>query len=251
MGVICPDCLRQGQQATRRPLGRRLRAVTQNDKPLVTYWIIGICVAVFALQWLIQPFVTQAIWYAPAYGIPGQFEPWRMVTSMFAHSPGFIFHILLNMYSLWIFGRTLELFLGRWRFLALYLVSGFAGSVMVLLSGYLSQDYLLTPVVGASGAIFGLLGAFLVIQRTGGGQTRQLLVLLGINFVITFLPGMNIAWQAHVGGLIGGLVVAAIYMYARKPQQKWLRVGLVAAWAAALIVLSCAYFVVPYTTFWS
>ena len=97
-------------------------------------------------------------------------EPWRMLTSVFLHSTSLIFHILLNMYTLWIFGRLLEPMLGRGRFLALYLISGLAGSIgVVVLAAPNAQ------VLGASGAIFGLMGAFLVIQRRLGGNMTQLL----------------------------------------------------------------------------
>jgi membrane associated rhomboid family serine protease len=77
-----------------------------------------------------------------------------------------------------------------------------------------------TGVVGASGAIFGLLGAFFVIQRKLGGDSTQLLVLLGINLVIGFLPGMSISWQAHVGGLVTGVVLGLIFMGTRQPLQR-------------------------------
>ena len=163
-----------------------------------------------------------------------------MITAMFVHSTGFIFHVLLNMYTLWIFGQLLEQLLGRWRFLALYLISGFAGSVGVLL---LSDP--LTPVVGASGAIFGLMGAFLVIQRRLGGDAKQLLVLVGINLVIGFIPGMNIAWQAHLGGLIGGAIVGLIFVETRKRNQQTLQIVLLVAFSLVLVLLSLRYFFFP------
>jgi membrane associated rhomboid family serine protease len=136
------------------------------------------------------------------------------------------------MYTLWVFGQVLESMLGRARFLLLFLISGLGGSVAVM---YLGAPQ--TGVVGASGAIFGLLGAFLVIQRRLGGDSTQLLVLVGINLVIGFLPGMSISWQAHVGGLVTGLVLGLIFMSTRRPQQQqrqWLLIGLT---ALALIVL--------------
>ncbi len=250
VGVVCPTCLKNGQMPS-RSVGRRINSFLSSDKPVVTYAIIAICAAVFVIQWVGQPIgVTQALWYAPLYGTPERFEPWRMFTSMFAHSPSFFLHILLNMYSLWIFGRILESFLGKVRYAALYLIAGFAGSVVVMLSGYISQQYATTAVVGASGAIFGLMGAFLVIQKKLGSNVRQLLVLLAINFGITFLPGTNIAWQAHVGGFIGGLVVGIIYLYTRKPSQKWIQVSLISVWALILVAFSFAFWVLPIYTFW-
>src|SRR5690606_34343400 len=108
------------------------------------------------------------------------------------------------MYALWLFGRILEQLLGRWRFLALYLLSGLGGSVAVLL---LSPD---TWVVGASGAVFGLFGAFFVIQRRLGSSSMQLIVVIGINLVIGFVIP-HISWEGHVGGLIAGSLVGLVY----------------------------------------
>jgi membrane associated rhomboid family serine protease len=156
-----------------------------------------------------------------------------MITSMFVHSTGFFFHVLLNMYTLWIFGQILEGLLGRGRYLALYFLSGLAGSLGVLFLADPTQG-----VVGASGAIFGLMGAFLVIQRRLGGNATQLLVLVGINLVIGFLPGVNIAWQAHVGGLIGGALVGLIFVQTRRRSHRTLQFVLIGAFALVLVLLS-------------
>ncbi|MBB5643069.1 rhomboid family intramembrane serine protease [Cryobacterium roopkundense] len=206
--------------------------LTGSGAPTVTYALIGLTLVVFVLQWVPGLGITDKLLYAGVYSFPGNFEPWRMLTTAFVHSQGFIFHVLLNMYMLWIFGQQLEGMLGRARFLTLYLVSGFAGSVGVLV---LSAPNV--AVVGASGAIFGLMGAFLVIQRGLGGNATQLLVLLGINFVIGFIPGLNIAWQAHLGGLIGGALMGLIFMKTRRLKQTWLQVALIAGLVIALALL--------------
>ena len=104
-----------------------------------------------------------------------------------------------------------------------------------------------TGVVGASGAIFGLMGAFLVIQRRLGGDATQLFVLLGINLVIGFVPGFNIAWQAHLGGLVGGALVGLIFVETRKRSQQALQVGLLVALTVLLLILSLRYFIFPIT----
>lgn len=248
VGVLCPDCAneaRRGQHSHRRSLTSRIG----DDTPIVTYAIMALCVVVFAAQWLTQtvqglPSITEALWYAPLYSMPQKFEPWRMVTALFTHSPNVIFHILLNMYTLWLFGRQLEQFLGRGRYLVLYLVAGFAGSLGVMFWGYVEPQSLFVPVVGASGAIFGLLGAFLIIGRHLGGNMTSLLVLLAINLAIGFIPGGAISWQAHVGGMIGGAVVALIYMRTRQPWQHTMQRGLVIGWAGLLVLLSFSYFAV-------
>ena len=130
-------------------------------------------------------------------------------------------HIAFNMYALWVMGTYLEPMLGRARFVAVYLLSALGGSVMYLLlasppsvAEIAARDYgtWWTGAVGASGAVFGLFGAFLVLQRRLGRSAAGMYVIIGINAVIGFvLP--NIAWQAHLGGLLTGAAVAAAIAY--------------------------------------
>jgi membrane associated rhomboid family serine protease len=243
VGVICPECMREQRASTPRTkpaVLTRARAAAERGAPVVTYSIIGITLAVFVLQLIPGLAVTDRLLYAGVYSLPFNFEPWRMLSAVFVHSTQLLFHVALNMYTLWIFGQLLEGLLGRWRFLALYLISGLAGSVAVL---WLADPR--TGVVGASGAIFGLMGAFLVIQRRLGGSATQLLVLVGINLVIGFVPGFNISWQAHLGGLVGGALVGLIFVETRKRDQQRLQVWLLAALVAVLVVLSFRFFYLP------
>lgn len=243
VGVICPECMREQRASaprTKPAILTRARSAAGRGAPVVTYSLIGITLAVYLLQLIPGLAVTDRLLYAGVYSIPGNFEPWRMLTSVFVHSTGLIFHVLLNMYTLWIFGQLLEGLLGRWRFLSLYLISGLAGSVGVL---WLGDPR--TGVVGASGAIFGLLGAFLVIQRRLGGSATQLLILLGINLVIGFIPGFNIAWQAHLGGLVAGALVGFIFVETRKRDQRGLQIGLLVGLTLVLLLLSLRYFFFP------
>ncbi len=170
---------------------------------------------------------------APIQVIIGH-DYWRMFTSMFLHSG--IIHLAFNMYALWIVGGFIESAVGRGKFLLVYFVSGFAGSVLVLLAG--------TPnvtVVGASGAIFGLFGALAVhafLNRGRDFQSRALLgnvlFLLVINLVFSFTGG--ISWQAHIGGLIAGAgTMLAMMLGGRKNPR--LPFGLVDGLAVAGIVL--------------
>jgi membrane associated rhomboid family serine protease len=235
VGVICPECMAQQRATHPRTKPAWLTRMTGSGAPVVTYVIIAVCVAVFIVQTignLLGLPVTDALVYQGLYSYPsavfGAFEPWRMFTTIFAHAN--ILHLLLNMYTLWVFGSALEPMLGRARYLALFLISGFAGSLGVLLIASPG-----VPVVGASGAIFGLFGAFLIIQRRLGGNATQMLVLLAINLGIGFLPGFNIAWQAHVGGLIGGFLVGLIYVETRQPQRR--------RWQLPLLVVLCVVFV--------
>lgn len=243
VGVICPECMREQRATaprTKPAVLTRARAAAERGAPVVTYSIIGVTLAVFVLQLVPGLAVTDRLAYAGVYSLPFNFEPWRMLTSVFVHSTQLLFHVALNMYTLWIFGQLLEGLLGRWRFLALYLISGLAGSVAVL---WLADPR--TGVVGASGAIFGLMGAFLVIQRRLGGNATQLLILVGINLVIGFVPGFNISWQAHLGGLIGGALVGLIFVETRKRDQQRLQVWLLGALVAVLLVLSFRFFYFP------
>ncbi|UOQ90974.1 rhomboid family intramembrane serine protease [Agromyces endophyticus] len=243
VGVICPECMREQRASaprTKPAVLTRARSAAGRGAPVVTYTLIGITLAVYLLQLIPGLGVTNWLYFTPLAMSDIALQPWRLFTTMFVHSTSLIFHVLLNMYTLWIFGQLLEGLLGRWRFLALYLLSGLAGSVGVI---WLADPN--TSVVGASGAIFGLMGAFLVIQRRLGGQTTQLFILLGINLVIGFVPGFNIAWQAHLGGLIGGAVIGLIFVETRKRSQQALQTWLLIAFGVVLLLLSCRYLVFP------
>lgn len=231
VGVHCPECTREARQSAPRTKPAVVTAINRarrSDGPVITWSIIGVTALVYLLQLVSGGAVIQALFYAPIFT---EVEPWRMLTSLFVHSQQSFLHILFNMYSLYIFGRILEQMLGRWRFLALYLISGLGGSVAVLLMAPAIS------VVGASGAIFGLLGAFFVIQRRLGGNNLQLVLVIGLNLVIGFvIPG--IAWQAHIGGLVVGALVALVFLKTRRPAQRNTQMLLIAAVVAGLIVVT-------------
>lgn len=237
VGVICPECMAQQRATAPRTKPAWLTRFTGQGAPVVTYAIIAVCVVMFILQNLpvIGGAVTNALLYAGVYSTPVAFEPWRMLTSVFLHAN--LIHIALNMYTLWIFGIVLEPMLGRLRFLGLFLISGFAGSLAVLLIAPVYQG-----VLGASGAIFGMFGAFFIIQRRLGGNATQILVLVAINLAIGFIPGFNISWQAHVGGFIGGLLVGLIYVETRNPVRRRLQLPLILVLCVVLVVVSLLHF---------
>jgi membrane associated rhomboid family serine protease len=217
---ICPDCMtvapvglrcpeHAGQRQRQRPakLGGRvaIRPATPlaGTEALVTKILIGANVVIYLLtaaqgsglnapggnlfgrMILFGPFVAQGDW-------------WRLITAAFLHAS--LLHIAFNMLALWWFGGPVEQYLGRTRFVLLYLVSGLAGAAGALLQSPL------TPVVGASGAIFGILGAMLVLEfqatgRLGGNAMTLIVINLAISFAIP-----NISWGGHVGGLVGGIL---------------------------------------------
>ena len=234
--------------------GRKARVFTRKlsdqDRPVVTYTIMVICAVVFAAQMLARWFfsgssgvdpVTAALWYAPVHSLPQFFEPWRMFTAMFTHSPGFFLHILFNMYALWLFGPNLERMLGRLWFTALYLLGGLGGSLGVMFWVFFAPDQvsaLRTATVGASGAIFALLAATFVALRANRVNVTSLAVLIGINFAIGFIPGAAISWQAHLGGFVTGALVAAALIGTRKSRSPLLQWGALAGIGVLVVGLA-------------
>jgi membrane associated rhomboid family serine protease len=226
VGVQCPECVREGRASTPKRTPAVVRAFRPGgSQPVVTWSLIGVTVLVFILQQL-DPAVAVYGVYRPQLTLV---LPWTPITAIFLHAS--VLHILFNMYSLFVFGPILEHLLGRARFLTLYLVSGFGGSVAVLL---------LSPnggVLGASGAIFGLMGAFFVIQRRLGGNNIQIFIVIAINLAAGFfIPG--ISWQAHLGGLVAGALVALVFLRTRRADQRVLQFALVGAITAALVVIT-------------
>jgi membrane associated rhomboid family serine protease len=244
VGVHCPECVREGRAAA--PRGAAIaRTLRPRGAGVTTYVLMGLIAVTYAGQLVSGQALTQAWVLNPS--VVGA-EPWRLLTSAFLHSPATFIHILFNLYALYALGPALESFLGRARFLALYLVTALGGSLAVvaiyqlwIFTGGASASAtggFLAPVsaLGASGAVFGLLGAYLPLRRAIGVNVTQLLVVLGINLVIGFVaPG--IAWQAHLGGLLVGMVIGAIYLRTRRPEQKRVQLGAVGGVAAGLVLV--------------
>ena len=251
VGIQCVDCVRQQAKTVRT--ARTIfggRAVT--GPPLVTQSMIAICVAVFALQWFGGGQVTADLSFYPPAALA---QPYRFITSAFLHSPSFIFHILMNMYALWILGPYLENLLGRARFAALYLLSAVGGSVgyFVLASPSLQPGGTWdTDVVGASGAIFGLFSALVIVNRRLGRGIRGVIGVIVVNAVLGFLPalglmgGLNIAWQGHLGGLLTGVLVAGALADPRagkpprRPAQQWAGLAGIAVLLVVLVAVKVA-----------
>jgi membrane associated rhomboid family serine protease len=154
-----------------------------------------------------------------------------MITAGFLHSQGFLLHIVFNMYALWIFGQVLEPLLGRAKFITLYLLAIWGGSVAVLLLGQWNQG-----VVGASGGVFGLFATLFIIQLQRRQDVRSILVLIAINAAISLMPGVS--WQAHLGGLVVGALAAAAIVYVPRGRSQrtlqWAGLGGIAVLLAAL-----------------
>ena len=173
---------------------------------------------------------------AQATWVPGVADGalWQLLTSAFSHLD--VMHLGFNMLALWFLGPQLERVIGRARFLALYFVSALTGSAAVM---WLSEPG--SSTLGASGAVFGLLGALLVLVLKVKGNAQSILMWLGLNVAYTFFGPGSISWQGHLGGLVGGAVIAAIIAYAPKQKNRariqWAGIAGLAVLTVVLIAL--------------
>jgi membrane associated rhomboid family serine protease len=154
---------------------------------------------------LYGPWVVHGGWY-------------RLVTVMFLHEN--LIHIGFNMYALWVIGTPVEQYLGRARYIGLYFVSGLAGSAGALLSAPL------VPSLGASGAVFGILGAMLILEwQITGRLAGNAMTWIVINLVISFaVPGISVG--AHIGGLVGGILITLGYAHWRGGRAQYGQLGI-------------------------
>lgn len=232
VGVQCVDCVNAEAKANPRAIVR-----PTSGRPMVTYTLIGICAVVWLAQ-QVSSKVTDDFFYAPAYT---ESEPWRFLTAAFLHDPSQPMHLLFNMYALWLTGQYLEPLLGRARFTALYLISALGGSVgfevfaaVPALGGSLRAWY--SGTVGASGAVFGLFLAVVVINLKLKRDITSMIFVLALNAVLSVVIA-GIAWQAHVGGALTGAACAVVLNQPRKMHWAGLMaiafVLVVLAWMAA------------------
>jgi membrane associated rhomboid family serine protease len=246
VGIQCIDCVREAARESRTP--RTMFGGTVTDgRPVVTYALIISCVVVWLLQ-RADPTTTERLEFLPGIAMD---RPWTFLTAAFLHSPSNVLHIASNMYALYICGQYLEPLLGRARFAALYLVSALGGSVgyYVLAQPEMyqpaEQQHWWTGTVGVSGAVFGLFASLVVFNRRMGLQTAPVFVLIGINAVLGFVVP-NIAWQAHLGGLLTGAAVAAVLVFAPKERRDVVQWGGLAALLVVLgVVVALKYGTVP------
>ena len=244
VGIRCPE--HSGKPQGIQKVTRAVTGVGSRRLNAVTLGLIGVNVAVALIELASgssSSFTNNSIFekgslfasgYVSASGQPlgvAHGEWWRLFTAMFLHAS--FFHLAVNMYSLYFVGSIMEQVIGRWRFLLLYLASGLAGSAGALV---LSP---LTPTVGASGAIFGVLGGLFVLERrrhiATGGQVAGLIVL---NLVITVAFSSSISVGGHFGGLIGGLILMVALLQFRR--SALYSVASVAAMSAAAVIVAYA-----------
>jgi membrane associated rhomboid family serine protease len=238
VGFQCPDCVRSGAASARTPRTSFGGKATASSSA-VTLGLIGANIAVFLIAHATggmtgtftesMGLLPDSTPYAPSLGLQGvaQGSYWELITSTFLHLQ--VLHIAMNMIGLWIFGSFLEHELGRWRFLALYLTTGLVGSVAVYL---LAGPHV--SALGASGSVFGLFAAAFIVLMRQHRDVTQLLVLLALNLFISFAVP-NIAWQAHIGGLLAGFAMGAAFAYAPRQQRTLAAVGTIVG-----LVVVCA-----------
>ncbi|WP_335989378.1 rhomboid family intramembrane serine protease [Glycomyces sp. MUSA5-2] len=257
VGFQCPDCVAEGRRTmrkTRSSFGGGSRAGAAGT---ATKILIGANVAVFILAIIaggsLAAVTTSTmtplhmlgaeIGYVPGYNtdvpvalfgstftapVVAAGGYYRMITAMFLHFGAI--HLLFNMVVLWMLGRILERDLGPARFTAAYFLSGLAGSVAVYLFSY---D---TFTAGASGAVYGLFGLLIMVNRKLRRDNQGIYVLLGLNLVLTIFMGFSLA--GHVGGLIGGLICGAILTFTPRERRQLHWVG----FALFLIALAAVTF---------
>ena len=233
VGMRCPECAKQKTKV------RTAATMARGDEPYVTYALIAINVVAFVVQMISagggraergEIYEKGLLYggYGDTIGVD-QGEWWRMITSGFLHANPI--HLLLNMVVLWFLGQALEPVFGRVKFAAVYFAALFAGSFGALL---LSPD---AATVGASGAVYGLMGALVVVYRDRGIAITQspIFGLLVINVLFTFFySGVSIG--GHVGGLIGGALAALAVLQAERRRSLALALAGCAAVAIASIV---------------
>lgn len=230
VGFQCPQCVAEGKASA--PVIKTRLGAKAIARPYVTFALIGLNVVAFALTMLSRADPQSGLDQVTAdygmwpIGVALGDEYYRLATAMFLHAG--LAHIAVNMLALWVIGPQLEALFGHVRYTVLYLVAGLGGSV----ASFWFSDIAIAAA-GASGAIFGLMGAYLVVGRRLGADVSQVLVLIGINVAIGFVVP-NTDWRAHLGGLITGVLVAYVLAYAPARNRVLIQVAGVVTIVAAL-----------------
>ena len=263
VGFQCPDCVKEANKGSRQ--NRAMYGGERSADPRLTSYVL---IGINAVVWLaiaatggnssrladllalrangacspgdgfLYDIEQQVCAATGGTFLPGVADGawWQLMTSVFTHVA--IWHVAMNMFALFVFGPALEAIIGRVRFLAVYVVSGLSSSVLVL---FLSSQY--GSTVGASGALFGLLGALLVVAKKARLNSQWLMQNLVVAVVITVVGWRLISWQGHLGGFLGGVVAAAIIAYAPKSSRsvvQWAGLGLLTVVLLGLAVVRAA-----------
>jgi membrane associated rhomboid family serine protease len=238
VGQQCVDCVKAGHQGTRT--GRGVFGGRPSRGAVVTWTLVGINILLYVIE-LARPSLADS-WEMVGLARNGSGglvgvatgQWYRLITSAFLPPPGFSnlgpADIIFNMWALIVIGPTLERTLGQARYITVYLASAVGGSIMF---------YYLAPfqeALGASGAIFGLLGAWFVVSRKLRLDTRWLVGIVVLNLVFDLALRSEIAWQAHVGGLLTGGLLTAAFAYAPRNRRTLVQVGATVVLVALMAV---------------
>ncbi len=241
VGHQCVDCIKGDNQTVRQPTavfgGRMVSGA------LVTFVLIGINVVLYLVQLAYPQLVqnwemlgaacTQVSGHTCSGPVGVAFgEYYRLLTSAFipGNSSLGIVDILFNMWALLLVGPGLERLLGHARFLVVYLASALGGAAMYYWLAPPNQ-----PAVGASGAIFGLFGAWFVVSQRLRINPRPIVILIVLNLVLSFVGYKIIAWQDHIGGLLAGGLLTAAFAYAPRKYRTLIQIGATIVVAVALV----------------
>jgi membrane associated rhomboid family serine protease len=234
VGYQCVDCVNEGRRTVRRQT--TVAGAQLNTRVVVVPVLIAINLAVYAIT------VAQAgslgandraplfdSWVLWPVGMVEFNEPWRLITAGFLHYGPI--HVALNMIALWIIGRDIEPVLGRARFAAVYFLSLLGGSVAVFVFGPVNSG-----TAGASGAVWGVMGAVLVIVFRLKLNPQPVLAVIAINAVISFLPGISLL--GHLGGFVVGVLATAALLYAPRDRQLPVQIGALVGIGVVLVGLA-------------
>jgi membrane associated rhomboid family serine protease len=238
VGFQCPQCVAQGNATVRRPKSAYGGAVA--ERPGLVSVVLGVLnVLAYAVTALTSPggftgnigskLFDQLELVPLRVAADGQY--WRLIGAAFLHIG--LLHLAGNMISLAIVGPALERVFGAWRFLTVYLIGALGGSVAVYLFG---SPY--GAVAGASGAIFGLFAATLIVLRRLGLDARFMVLAIGLNFAVSFAPGISLL--GHLGGFVSGGLAALAMVYApakSRTQVQLLAMGGLLAIMVALVLI--------------
>ncbi|MEU7291906.1 rhomboid family intramembrane serine protease [Streptomyces exfoliatus] len=229
VGFQCPDCVRNGSGTGHAADANQPRTLAggkvAGDQHLVTKILIGINLAVYlAVLVLGDRFVDELVLigyaFSPTLGeVVGvaDGEWYRLLTAAFLHQE--VWHILFNVLGLWVIGGIVEPELGRIRYAALCLLSGLSGSALAYLVAAPNQ-----PSLGASGVVYGLIGAWVVLARRRRHDMRPVVLFVALSLLMTFTrPG--ISWEAHVGGLVAGALVTYVLVHAPRARRDLVQYG--------------------------
>jgi membrane associated rhomboid family serine protease len=208
IGYQCPACASDSTPVI-KGINRNRFFPNQKNTPVTKFLSISL-IAIFLLQELTGTLLVKSFaLFAP---LVTSGEWWRLISAGFLH--GSIIHLLFNVYILWVIGSQLESIVGNIKFIIIYFVSLLGGSV---------ASYLFSPFgsysIGASGAIFGLMGAMLVVGRKRNLDISQITTLVAINIVIGFVLS-GIDWRAHLGGLAAGAFISWVLLNATSLKEK-------------------------------